>query len=50
MKFARLQNELAVSRLKEIPKEEDWTEGCNDTAFSLVSKAKMSKFGPNTWL
>jgi hypothetical protein len=50
MKFARLQNELAVSRSKETLKEEDWTEGCDDTAFSVVSKANMSKFGPNTWL
>ncbi len=49
--IAQLQNELALSCSKERPQEaEDWTDGCNDTAFSVVSKAKMSKFGLNTWL
>jgi hypothetical protein len=37
--------------LKEkTPKTEDWTDGCGDTTFSVASKAKMSQFGPNTWL
>jgi hypothetical protein len=56
LEVERLTHDLAIAQSEDTilidtkEKTEDWTEGCDDTAFHVATKVKMSKFGPNTWL
>jgi hypothetical protein len=56
LEVERLSRELAIAQTEDRisndaeEKTEDWTKGCDDTAFHVATKVKMSKFGLNTLL